>query len=165
MSPHYMLRTLPADPGANHPHGAVAQIIGGGTGGLSLSTAGERFVPMFDGDIDSDESEMQQAMPIEGEVSDFYVRLEGNATTTASTDNYVFTVRNGGDPGADALTCTIVGEDDECEDTPGTHLQCFEVGDLISVRVLPNDTGDLFGREMHWTAKFTPKSCTFVPEP
>ncbi len=154
--------------------GASSTIIGGGTHDVDLDDTTDRFVPMFYGSSNSDETLVQQAMTVKGIVSDFYVFLEATPEFNATTDRYEFTVRidpgpaGGGDDidtdvgATDANPCTIDGVAEAigrfwCADLVDTH--CFDAGDLISIKAHPESAPT--ARTMRWTAKFTPDAtCT-----
>ena len=164
-------------PGPNHPHGVTSSIIGGGTAGANLNSSTNRYVPMFYGDDETaaNEDQVEQAMPEEGVVSDFYVFLEDSPGSASSS--YIFTVRRdptpiGADGGGgvadtdDPIRCTIDGVADStgpfffCTDLFSTtgHSQCYKAGDLIDIEADPVNTPD--GQSMRWTALFTPCACT-----
>jgi outer membrane protein assembly factor BamB len=131
-----------------------ASIIGGGTGMNDLSRNSIQYVPMFDTGLSDTESDVQQAMPVAGTVSNFYVNLDGSPS---SGNSYTFVVRkNGADT---AVTCDISGTD-----TTGSDLSnsvSFNVGDYISIMVTPATMP--MARSMRWTAQFSPSPVSTTP--
>jgi hypothetical protein len=120
-------------------------VIGGGTGDTNLSNIGNRYVPLFYSDVDSDESDVEQLVPVSATLSNFYVRLTGSPGTGNS---YTFMVRRNGDD--TSVACTISGGATTCSNT--ANNQIFNAGDRISIEADP-DSGPNSAR-MRWTATF-----------
>lgn len=147
--------------------GGVTTIIGGGIGTGSLATDDStNYVPMFHGnDDDATPDPATNIMPLEGVVSDFFVRASADIGT--GDDELQFTIfRNGagtdvgsdGSGAPDATACIIEDDTDppRCSDT--TDSQCFEAGDSIVVEII--GTNSVEAVSVNWTAVFTPGECT-----
>jgi len=145
--------------------GGATTIIGGGIGDGTVPASGTTFMGMFFGHDDSTESEMTNIMPLEGVVSDFFVRASADIGT--GDDELQFTIfRNGagtdvgsdGSGAPDATACIIEDDTDppRCSDT--TDSQCFEAGDSIVVEII--GTNSVEAVSVNWTAVFTPGECT-----
>ncbi|HWO41311.1 MAG TPA: hypothetical protein VNO43_05865, partial [Candidatus Eisenbacteria bacterium] len=134
--------------GPEGPQGPSAIVIGGGTGSSSLSGSATRFVPALLANVNSSEEAVNQVLPFNGTLSDFYVRLSGSPGGATS---YSFTVRiNGADT---TLACTVSGAATSCSDTANSVQ--FSAGDLVSVKSVPS--GSPSSRAMRWTAKLAPQ--------
>jgi hypothetical protein len=130
--------------GPQGPNGNT--IIGGGTGGSTLSRSGNNYIPLFFSDADSQESAVAQTVPLAATLSNFYVHLSG---APGPGNSYTFTVRRNG--GNTTVTCTISGSSaTTCSDT--THTQAFDAGDTISIESVPLSNPS--NASMHWTATF-----------
>lgn len=134
-------------PVSNDPAPFVS-IIGGGTAsGERLNNSGNSYVPMLTSGTNlGSEALAQQSMPIDGKVSNLYVRLH---IPPGASKKFTFVVRKNGASGA--LTCEISGSvDTTCSDL--TNTLTFVVGNLISMEAtavgIPNRA------DMRWTAKF-----------
>jgi hypothetical protein len=124
--------------------GSAPMIIGGGAAS-DLYTSATAYLPMFMNTYSATESEVQQAMPTAGTISNFYVRLTGSPGTG---NNYIFTVRKNGS--STTVTCTVSDSTTSCTDTG--HSVSFVAGDTIDIMSVPNSNPT--GQGMHWTAKY-----------
>ena len=123
-------------------------IIGGDTKRETLNTAQDSFVGMFRSVADIiTEDEVQQAIPISGTVSDFYVRM---SAAPGAGKSYTLTIRNDG--ANTSVGCVVAGAATKCSDT--TNSAALEPGGLISLRATP--AGGPAASRVRWTAKFTP---------
>jgi len=124
-----------------------ASIIGGSTGSNNLDRNNINFVSMYNSDVNNDELQIQQFMPVAGTLSNFYVILDGSP---GSGNSYTFIVRNNGED--TLVTCTISGTGTTGSDL--TNSVSFEAGDYISIMVTPASRPT--ARSMRWTAQFSP---------
>jgi hypothetical protein len=119
-----------------------------GGSGTKLHKNETCYIPMFNYDINKTESAVWQPMPMAGNVSNFYVVLNGSP---GSGKSYTFVVRK---EGLDTpVTCTISGTDTIGSDL--THSVSFAAGDYISIMVTPS-TSDPAEPLMWWMALFSP---------
>ena len=120
--------TVVAAPETMRPATENSTIIGGSFQGLDPSI--DNFLPMFSDEGDkTDEARTQQALPLNGVVSDLYVRVD-----PSPTGEYAFTVRkNGVDT---AVTCTVAGATTGCSDQ--SNSVAFDSGDLITLKATPS---------------------------
>jgi hypothetical protein len=126
-------------------------IISGGGNDSDLSSSSTTYIGMLDDISSSTESAVQQAIPVDGTISRFYVRTGGDVGSTG--DTYTFTVRVNG---ADSLvTCTITGVvttvEQSCSDL--TNSVAVSAGNLISISSVPASSPS-GSPDAHWTAKF-----------
>jgi hypothetical protein len=123
-------------------------VIGGGSGGATLSIVASGFVSAFDANVNQNENVIDQPIPTSGTLSDFYVRLDDSPGISSS---YTFTVRkNAVDTN---LSCVIAGSGTSCSDTESADSVNFTSGDLLSIKVVPSVPPPV-ARAMRWTAKF-----------
>ena len=102
---------------------------------------------------------MQQAIPVNGTISQFYVRTTSDVGPAGAT--YTFTIRINGAPGGTPVTCTITGGagvERSCSDL--TNSVTVTAGQLFSI--LAVGAGDVIGTPVHWTAKFVAELASFV---
>jgi len=123
-------------------------VIGGSSGitGGSHINNGD-FIGMFTGNSSSTESDVQNILPANGTVGNFFAYV----TAAPSVGNsWVFTVRKNGVNSA--VTCAINGTNQSCSDT--THTLGFTKGDLISIQVTTANHPAVASAQ--WTATFGP---------
>jgi hypothetical protein len=123
-------------------------VIGGSSGitGGSHISSGD-FIGMFTGNSSSTETDVQNVIPTNGTVGNFF----GYVTSAPGGSNsWVFTLRINGVNSA--VTCTVSGTARTCFDT--THTIAFSQGDLISIQVTTSNHPSVTSAQ--WTGTFSP---------
>ena len=115
------------------------------------NSQGNLFIGLLDNN-NTTEANVQQAIPVAGTISQFYVRTTGDVGDTG--DNYTFTIRINGAAGATPVTCTIIGNN------TGTQQSCSDLTNSVAVTagqlfsILSTEASSPNGVSVHWTAKF-----------
>jgi hypothetical protein len=121
----------------------------GGASVDSLDVDSTDFISLWGSNASNTEAAVEALMPLDGTLSNLYVRLSGAPSTG---DSYTFTVRKNGADEA-ALTCQVSGNTAvDCNDTTGTVA--FVAGDRITIESTPASDPD--PQTMRWTARYTP---------
>jgi hypothetical protein len=120
-------------------------LIGGTSGATNLNN--NRYMGMFAGNLSATEVQVQNVVPTNGTVGNFFAFVE---TAPGGANSWVFTVRKNGVN--TAVTCTLSGTAQQCGDT--THTIAFNQGDLISVLVTTATSPATSHGQ--WTATFGP---------
>jgi hypothetical protein len=121
-------------------------VVGSSSG--TLENYETRYMPMGYAADSNTESTVQVPMPVAGNLSKFYVNLDGSPGTGNS---YTFTVRKNGADQID-LQVVISGSATSGSDTSGSVS--FAAGDLISIESTPASSPT--DRGARWSATFTP---------
>ena len=140
-------------PGATGATGASFTIFSRYNEGLS--TTNDRYLTLFEKDVESTENPAKWMVPINGTISDLRIKLTANADAggAGTTGSYGFTVRQNGS--ATLVTCTVAGATAIGNNTANTVV--CSAGDQISIVADPNDTPDS-GLNVYWSLKFTATS-------
>ena len=120
--------------GATGATGASRMLIAGLTNSSGSSTSNRWLGAFLTSAASSNESEVQQVVPVAGTVSNLSIRLGTAPDNGSGTQKYTFTVRKNG---ADAFGCEVVEAATTCS-SAGTAT--FAAGDQISLQSDPSGT-------------------------
>jgi len=93
------------------------------------------------------ETAKQVVVPVDGTISKLYIRQSGSATT----GDYIYTLRLNGAP--TTLTCTCTAGNATCNDTANSFA--VVAGDLLSLESDPNNSPDLLIANLYGTIMFS----------
>jgi hypothetical protein len=126
--------------------GAVPTVIGGSSGGTTMTNNATTFLSLMGYSPSATESLGQQPMPAAGTLSNF---TAGAGLVPAAGRTWAVTVDKNGS--ATTVTCTISNPANTCTDS--THSVSFSAGDLISVKVVPS--GNPTAATGRWSAQYS----------